>query len=432
MSTSTPSPATTLRDDRVYFAVGDENTDIDEETAGGLLDEMIAAWGPVSRVLLVPPDGSRRDAWAGPLVRLLHERLASQATVAVMPALGTHRPMTPEQLAAMFPGMPTELFLPHHWRDEVTSLGVVPSSFVRDVSEGKLDYEIEVLLNRTLLEGGWDRIVSIGQLVPHEVVGVANHNKNLFVGVGGADMINKTHFLGAVFGMERIMGRAESPVRAVFDYAENRFAADLPVTYLLTVRGETDQGVATRGLFAGDGKSCYSQGALLATQCNVHRLDRRPQRVVVHMDAAAYQSTWLANKAIYRARMAVADGGELTVIAPGVREFGEQDQIDRLIRRHGYRDTSTTLAAVADDAELRGNLSAAAHLIHGSSEGRFRITYAPGALDRAAIEGVGYDYADCGEMLAQYDAGALRQGWNADARGEFYYINHAGLGLWTA
>ena len=420
------------REDRVYFAVGDPTAVIDEHTAGRLLDQMIAAWGPVRRVLLIPPDGTRRDSWAGPLTRLLYERLRDSVQTAIMPALGTHHPMTSEQLAAMYPGLPESLFLPHHWRTEVEELGVVPGEKIHELSEGKLNYDVRVLLNRALLSGEWDRIVSIGQLVPHEVVGVANHNKNLFVGVGGADMINKTHFLGAVYGMERIMGRPESPVRAVFDYAESRFAASLPVTYLLTVRGEAGDQVVTRGLFAGDGKSCYTQGANLAVDCNVHRLEQRPQRVVVRMDASAYQSTWLANKAIYRARMAVADGGELIVIAPGAKEFGEQAEIDRLIRRHGYRGGPATLAAVESDPELAGNLSAAAHLIHGSSEDRFRIIYAAGGLSSEEIESVGYEPSDCSALLAEYDDDRLTPGWNTDALGDFYYINHAGLGLWTA
>lgn len=433
-STAAPREVSVSRQQggRVYFSAGGVDAAIDEPTAGKLIDEMLAEWGKLRRVLLVPPDGTRRDAWAGPLTRLLYERLRDSVHVAVMPALGTHHPMTPEQLAGMYPGLPESLFLPHHWRDEVDPLGVVPSEFIGELSEGKLDYDIRVLLNRKLLTGEWDRIVSIGQLVPHEVVGIANHNKNLFVGVGGADMINKTHFLGAVYGMERIMGRPESPVRAVFDYAEQHFAGDFPISYLLTVRGETESKIVTRGLIAGEGKQCFTQGAELAVACNVHRLARRPERVVVLMDGDVYQSTWLANKAIYRARMAVADGGELIVIAPGVKEFGEQSEIDCLIRRHGYRGTDATLAAVRTDPELAGSLSAAAHLIHGSSEGRFRITYAPGRLSRSEIEGVGYAYADCAKMLARYPDDALVPGWNSDESGEFYYINHAGLGLWTA
>jgi hypothetical protein len=88
-------------------------------------------------------------------------------------------------------------------------------------------------------------------------------------------------------------------------------------------------------------------------------------------------STWLGNKAVYRTRMAMADGGELIILAPGVKEFGEDHEIDRLIRKYGYRGTPATLAAVKANEELRNNLSAAAHLIHGSSEGRFNSPTAP-------------------------------------------------------
>ena len=420
------------RVDHTFISHGSQDCVIHDAQASDLLDDWLARLGPLKRVLLIPPDITRLESWSGPLTCMLYEKLGSRSHLRIMPALGTHFPMSADQLNFMYPGIPHDLFLPHDWRSEVSHLGEVPTEFVRHTSGGAVDYGIPVMLNRVLLEGNWDQIISIGQAVPHEVVGIANHNKNVFVGVGGAEMINKTHYLGAAYGMERIMGRAETPVRAVFDYAERAFAAHLPISYLLTVRGKEGEDLVTRGLYAGSGKDCFTQAARLARQVNIHYLTRRPTRMVVHMAAHEYHSTWLANKAVYRTRMAIADGGELLVIAPGVKTFGEKPEIDAMIRKHGYRGTPYVGERVKQDELLAASLSAAAHLMHGSSEGRFTIRYATNGLSRHEIEGVGYAWANLDESLKRYPPHVLKQGWNNDADGDFYYINTAGQGLWAA
>jgi len=153
---------------------------------------------------------------------------------------------------------------------------------------------------------------------------------------------------------------------------------------------------------------------------------------VVYLAPHEFHSTWLGNKAIYRTRMAIADQGELIVLAPGVKTFGEDSEIDRLIRKYGYRTTPEVMRFTEENDELRNNLSAAAHLIHGSSENRFRITYCPGGLTRDEIEGVGYQYASLEEMTRRYDPSVLRDGWNTTDEGErVYYIRNPALGLWA-
>jgi nickel-dependent lactate racemase len=312
-------------------------------------------------------------------------------------------------------------------------LGEVPCDFVRQVSEGKLDYFIGCEVNRLLVEGRWDRIISIGQLVPHEVVGIANHCKNIFVGLGGPDTINKTHFLGAVYGMERLMGRAKSPVRDVLNYMATHFARDLPITYVLTVRGKDEGGkLVTRGLYAGDDEACFLRGAELAREVNLDLLDEPLKKVVVYLDPDEFKSTWLGNKAIYRTRMALADDGELIVLAPGVKTFGEDPEIDRLIRKYGYRGTPHTLRMVKENADLAANLAAAAHLIHGSSEGRFRITYCPDGLTREEIESAGFAFGDLAEVRQRYAPETMAEGINRGIDGkEVFYISNPGLGLWA-
>jgi len=416
-----------------YFGQGSPSEVIDADQTGRLLDELLEQLGSLRRVLLLPPDYTRYHSNAGQLTVMLYERLKERSHVEILPAIGTHFPMTTGEIDKMFPGIPEERFRVHDWRKGVVRLGEVPSRFVREVSEGRLESSIACEIDRLLMEGDWDRIISIGQLVPHEVAGIANYNKNVLIGAGGRDTIGKTHFLGAVYGLERIMGREQSPVRDVLNYMSEHFLRELPLIYLMNVRGRDDSGrLVTRGLFVGDDDAAYHRGARLSGQVNLDLLDRPLQKVVVSLDPQEYKSTWLGNKAVYRTRMAIADGGELIVLAPGVEQFGEDRQIDRLIRKHGYRGTPEVLNEVEVDEDLKANLSAAAHLIHGSSEGRFTITYCPGKMTREEIESVGYQYADLDSMIARYRPEQLSEGSNDLPGGEaVFFISNPALGLWA-
>ncbi|MHC4233222.1 MAG: nickel-dependent putative hexonate epimerase, partial [Planctomycetota bacterium] len=311
------------------------------------------------------------------------------------------------------------------------TLGRVPAEFVREVSEGKVDFSWPAQVNKLLVEGDFDLILSIGQVVPHEVVGMANHNKNIFVGTGGAEGINKSHFLGAVYGMERMMGRADTPVRRVLNYASDHFAKDMPIVYVLTVVEATDEGQTVRGLFIGNDVECFEQAAALSLKVNFQMLDKPLAKVVVYLEPKEFKSTWLGNKSIYRTRMAMADGGELIVLAPGLKEFGEDIEIDRLIRKYGYIGTDKVLELVDQHEELRNNLSAAAHLIHGSSEDRFNITYCPGHLTKEEIESVNFTYADLNEMMKKYNPKKLKDGFSTIDGEEIFYISNPGMGLWS-
>ena len=414
--------------------MADESLDvaIDRQRSGEFIDRMLSGMGRLRRVFIIPPDFTRRRSGAGELTVQLYERLRQTAHVEIMPALGTHVPMTRSEIETMFPGIPHSAFRVHDWRRELVHLGDVPAGFVREVTQGRADFAIGCQINRSLCDGAWDRIFSVGQLVPHEVAGIANHCKNIFVGVGGMDTINKTHFIGAICGMEAAMGRMHTPVRAVLDYMAGNLAPDLPITYLLTVRERGEAGTTiTRGIYAGDDNECFLRGARLCQQVNLDLLDEAITKAVVYLEPSEYKSTWLGNKAIYRTRLALANDGELIIVAPGVSTFGEDPAIDRLIRKYGYRGTALTLEAARGSRELAAQLAAAAHLIHGSTEGRFRVTYCPGGLTPAEIESVGFRYADPAEVQRRYDLSRLRDGWN-DVNGErVFYISDPGLGLWA-
>jgi nickel-dependent lactate racemase len=415
----------------IFFCAGSLTTALSPADLKQAMFTALDALGERRKVLCLPPDITRFHSRAGELTRHAWEYYGARLT-AVLPAIGTHTPMTAAEIRTMFGDMPAGLFRVHDWRGGLAALGEAPAAFIREQSEGKLDFSWPAQVNKLLVEGGFDLILSIGQVVPHEVVGMANGNKNIFVGAGGAEGISKSHYLGAVYGMERMMGRADTPVRRVLNYASERFARNLPIVYVLTVVGKDASGaLVTRGLFVGDDNECFQRAAELSLKVNFVMLDREIRKAVVYLDPAEFRSTWLGNKAIYRTRMALADGGELIVLAPGVKEFGEDPEIDRLIRKYGYSGTPAVLKAVAENPDLAANLSAAAHLIHGSSEGRFSITYCPGDLTKDEIERVGFRYASLERMSGRYDPGKLKEGWNEIQGEEVFYISNPALGLWA-
>ena len=420
----------------IYYEIGSKDTGLSAEDLKKGLYEALEKMGNKNKVLAIPPDYTRLPSRSGELTEFAWQYYGEKLTD-ILPALGTHSPMTDKQIAHMFGNTPRDLFRVHDWRNDVLTLGYVPSDFVSGVSGGAVDYEWPVQVNKLLEEGKFDLILSIGQVVPHEVVGMANYNKNIFVGTGGSEGINKSHFIGAAYGMEKMMGRADTPVRKIFNYASEHFASHLPIVYVQTVVGLNTEGkLQTYGLFIGDDFSVFDKAAQLSLQVNFKMVEKPLKKVVVWLDPKEFKSTWLGNKSIYRTRMALADGGELIVLAPELVEFGEDKQIDKLIRKYGYHGTPHTLKMVEENEDLRDNLGAAAHLIHGSSEGRFSITYCPGKrainLTQKEIESVGFKYADYDEMTAKYNIGELVDGFNTMPDGEeIFYISNPAIGLWA-
>ena len=379
----------------------------------------------LKKVLLIPPDFTRLNSGAGVITAMYYELLAG-VQADILPALGTHFPMTREQQIAFFgEGIPAERFLVHDWRNGVTKVGEVPAGFIREVSEGLMNEAFELELSNHVLDPSYDLIISIGQVVPHEVVGLANYTKNIVVGCGGSRFINRSHMLGAFYGMERIMGRDDTPVRRVFDYCEEHFISKLPVEYVLTVTVTEQEQTDILGLYIGKEREIFSRAAKMSQKHNLIYLSKPMQTCVVRLDEREFHSAWLGNKAIYRTRMAMADGGQLIILAPGVRTFGEDDENDRVIRKYGYAGRKKVLELIKSEQALQQNLGAAAHLIHGSSDGRFRITYATQHLTREEVEHAGFDYMPFEEAHAKY--ANLKPGRNGDV----FYIENPAVGLWA-
>ncbi len=416
----------------IYYQKGSATEIISRQDIEEAIIRCFEKIGPRKKVLAIPPDYTRFHSFAGTIMQAAESYLGNKLCD-ILPALGTHAAMTEAEISHMYPEVPASKFRVHDWRKDIVTLGEVPGSYLKEVSDGMIDYAWPAQVNRMLVKGGHDLIMSVGQVVPHEVVGMANYNKNIFVGTGGQEGINKSHFLGAVYGMERMMGRADTPVRRVLNYASEHFAQHMPVIYFLTVVSADEKGkLQIRGLYAGDDYECFEKASRLSLEVNFSMLDKALDKVVVYLDPSEYKSTWLGNKSIYRTRMAIADGGQLIVLAPGVAEFGEDRIIDGLIRKYGYVSRSRILEQVERYPDLKANLSAAAHLIHGSSDGRFSITYCTEKLSAEEIRGVGFSYDELDNMLQKYDPGIMKDGFNRMEDGEeVFYISNPALGLWA-
>jgi nickel-dependent lactate racemase len=385
------------------------------------------------RVLLLPPDITRMHSGAGRLTEMLYQAFADEADVHVIPTLGQHVPHTPEENRQMFGSIPNERIHAHDWRGGCVEVGEIPARFVDEATQGAANWDMPIVLNRPLMEEKWDLIINVGHVVPHEVLGFANHNKNYFIGLGGKDLICAAHMAAAACGIENNLGNLITPVRAIFNRAEDEFLDRLPDLYVQVVlaRNERDDLVHT-GVYVGDDLETYLGAARQSREQNITLFDEPIEKIVCVMQGDEFFSTWVANKSIYRTRMALADEGELIVIAPGLKRFGEQEDVDALIRKYGYVGTPRVMEQYARNADMQDLAHATAHLMHGSSEGRFRVTYAPGHLTREEMEGVNFDYADINETIERYRPSQCKQGWNTTADGEeYYFIPTPSAGLWA-
>ncbi len=388
----------------------------------------------LKRVLLLPPDLTRAHSGAGRITELLYRELdAAGAHVEVIPTLGQHVPHTPEENKWMFGSIPEERIFEHGWREGCVRVGTIPADYVKAITGGAADWEIPIDLNPKLINEPWDLVIHIGHVVPHEVLGFANHNKNYFIGVAGKETICASHIAAAVYGIENNLGCLVTPLRACFNYAEDHFLGHIPDVYVqIVMQRDAENKLVTSALYVGDDLETYLLAARRSRDQNITIFDKPVKKIVAVMQADEFRATWVANKAVYRTRMALADGGELLILAPGVERFGEQPEVDALIRKYGYCGTPRALSIYKTEADAQAIPVGVAHLIHSSSEGRFTITYAPGHLTKEEIESVHYNYADLAEMQARYDPAIMKEGWNTMPDGEeVFYISTPSAGLWA-
>jgi nickel-dependent lactate racemase len=385
------------------------------------------------KVLLLPPDITRAHSGAGWITEELYNFFSKGADVRLIPTLGQHVPHTPEQNRWMFGIVPEEKIHPHDWRNGSRLIGEIPADYVKKVSKGKADWPIPVSLNKMLLDEKWDIIINIGHIVPHEVLGFANHNKNYFIGLGGKETICASHMMAACCGIENNLGELITPLRDCYNAAEEKYLRHLPDFYIQVVMAyDKKDRLAHAGFYVGDDLETYLLGAKASRKQNITAFKEPLKKVVAVMQGDEFYSTWVANKAIYRTRMAIADGGELLIIAPGLKRFGEQPEVDALIRKYGYVGTEKVMELFKTEEALKDLTHGAAHLIHGSSEGRFTITYAPGRLTEKEIRTVNFNYMNINEALTRYNPEKMKNGFNVMPDGEkIYFISTPSAGLWS-
>ena len=412
----------------------EEEKGISGEQLEKMLDDLLVQYPDAKKVLIIPPDYTRCYSYAGEITQLLYKKLSPSAQIDVMPALGTHMAMNEDEMQKFFGDVvPRDRIIVHHWQTDTVCLGYVPAEVCSEISNGLFPEQIDVEVNHLLVDGGYDLILSVGQVVPHEVVGMANYSKNIFVGTGGREMINKSHMLSAICGMEKALGVIDSPARKVYDYAQQHFIdGKLPLVYLQTVTTRENDTLKLHGLYIGESRKPFEKAAELAQKLNIVHVDHRAKKVVTYLDPEELKTTWVGNKGIYRTRMTVADGGELIVLTPGVIAFGENEEMDKMTRKYGYTGTEHILELYRQGV-FEGRLMSAAHLMQGSTEGRFTVTYAtkPENLSKEEIESVGYQWADYNEITKRYNPETLKEGWNVLPDGEeVYFVGTPALGLW--
>jgi len=386
----------------------------------------------LKKVLLVPPDFTRFHSNAGFITNFYyHYFINHHIEVDILPALGTHVAMSKDECEEMYGDIPYDKFIYHNWRTDVINIGEVPKAYIKEITEGIWEEPVTCEVNKLIMDESYDLILSIGQVVPHEVIGMANHSKNILVGCGGKKTINQSHMIGAVYGMEKMMGKDHTPVRKVLDYAMTHYLNKRPIVFVLTVTTAPQGLIQTHGLFIGDQRSALEQAIIVAQEKNINFVEKGIKKCIVYLDPKEFKSTWLGNKSIYRTRMAVEDNGELIVLAEGIQKFGEDPKIDQLIRKYGYCGRLKVLDLFHENEDLKLNMSAAAHLIHSSSDDRFKITYAVKNISKTEIESVHFCAADYEETIKKYDPKKLSSGWNIMPDGEeIYFIPNPALGLW--
>lgn len=417
----------------IFFSEGAADLTLDSNHISELIDNMLERLGNLSRVLILPPDFTRYHSYAGEIIRMLYSKLKNTSHIEIMPTLGTHVPMSEKEMDMMYQGIPHEILKRHDWKNDIVRIGTISAEIIKELTDGLVDFPLHCEINKTLVQGNWDQIISVGQLVPHELIGIANFNKNIFIGVGGKDIIDKTHFIGALYGTEKMMGHISSPVRKVLNYMGNNFTNHLPISYILTVRGvDKDKQIVTRGIYAGNDEEAYLRGATLCQEVNIKLLKKEYKKVIAYLDPEEFKSTWVGTKAICRTRMAIANGGELIILCPGINTFGEDPENDLIIRKYGYQDIEKLLKAINENIDLSNNLATASALIVSSPENRFKVIYAAKKISRKEIESVYCNYADYEEIVKKYNPSKLKEGENIMPDGEeIFYVSKPAQGLWA-
>ena len=307
-------------------------------------------------MLLLPPDITRAHSAAGWLTEVLYNLLCDEAEVHVIPTLGQHVPHTPEENRRMFGAIPEERIHAHDWRGGCVPLGEIPADYVRQTTRGEADWPIPIHLNRSL-----DR----GAVGPDHQRRARRAARGARVRQSQQELFHRPWRQGddlRVAHRRRLLRHREQPGHAGHArprlLQQGRRANSSAVCPTFTSRSSWP--AATRVSWCTPASTWATTWRPIwrprrqSREQNITVLDEPIQKIVCVMQGDEFFSTWVANKAIYRTRMALADGGELLVIAPGLKRFGEQPEVDALIRKYGYCGTPKVMEALSRRAAIAG------------------------------------------------------------------------------
>lgn len=367
------------------------------------------------RILLIVPDGTR-TAPVGMVFKALHKQVgATVSAMDVMVALGTHAPMSEEAICERLEISPEERLgvyrdiqlLNHEWDNPsaLKSIGTISGKQVSILSEGLFSMEVDVTVNRRLFE--YDRLIIIGPVFPHEVVGFSGGNKYLFPGVAGPEVLNFFHWLGAVITNPMIIGNKWTPVRKVVDHAASMVSVDKLCLALVVDHGEL------AGLFVGTPESAWDQASELSRELHI-TYKEKPFHTILSCAPAMYDELWVGGKCMYKLEPILADGGELIIYAPHIHEVSVVH--GRLIEEIGYhcRDYFTKQwdrfkhypwGVLAHSTHVRG----IGRYENGVEKCRAQVTLATG-ISRETCERINLGYRDPATIRVEDFAGRESEG----------------------
>src|SRR5215203_2404323 len=350
-----------------------------------IIHEALAVVQPDARVLAIIPDKTRDDN-THLLFPIANEFLMNRGVAAfdALVAQGTHPPMSQAQKLAKIGDTDFHGRLyDHRWDqpDELVTIGELSAERVRELTGGLIEQAVPVSINKLLEPENYDTVLVFGATVPHEVAGFAGGAKYFFPGVAGPELTHTTHWLGALAGIENIIGQVETPTRHLIEAAAA--FVPTPVIALTTVSTRDQSGFKTRALFAGDLRGTVRRAAEVSQQVHVRYTGRRYKRVVALLDDH-YDELWVGGKASYKLGGIIERGGELIIYAPHLSAISATH--GALIEKYGYAPLERVRDMVEGSDELRANLCVAAHLAHVAYAGdkgadgvvtpRYRITLA--------------------------------------------------------
>jgi len=399
---------TSVKEATAVIGAGSPDFDLSPDELRAILERTLTHVAPGARVLAIIPDKTRDDNTdllfpfaAG----ILEARKIAQFDALV--AQGTHVPMTNDEKrfkvgltnGKSFPGLGQ--IYDHKWNipEELVTIGELSAGHVTQITGGLIKDAVTVNLNRLLGPGIYDTILIFSATVPHEVAGYAGGAKYLFPGVAGPDLTHATHWLGALAGIENVIGRVETPTRHVIEAAADFIAAQI-ITLNSVVTRDDSNNLRSHALFAGDFRQAFRQAAEVSRHVHIKYTGRKYKRVVALLDEH-YDELWIGGKASYKLGGIIEEGGELIIYAPHLRSISETH--GRLIEKYGYAPLDRVREMVALSTELQSNLAVAAHLAHVSYAGqrdeqgrvvpRYRITMAS-ALDEETCRRVHLGFMD--------------------------------------